>query len=73
MAAVFLKIFKVDFIKKPTFKIFRNDNFYAGQVVKENYLVCTLTFLQYYRDMLSTCIKTRNECGICKKKKKKKI
>ena len=29
-------------------KVFKNDNFHAGQVVKQNFLVCTLTFRQYY-------------------------
>ena len=29
-------------------KVFRNDILHADRVVKENYVVCTLTFLQYY-------------------------
>ena len=35
-------------------KVFRNDNFHAGQVVKKNYVVDTLTLLQNYIKMLST-------------------
>ena len=49
-------------------KVFRNDNFHAGQIVKENYVVFNLTFLQYDMKMLSISVKTKNECGIYKKK-----
>ena len=38
-------------------KVFRNNNFHASQEVKENYVVCILTFLHYYIKMWSTSIK----------------
>ena len=50
-------------------KVFRNNNFHASQVVKENYVVCTLTFLQYNIWMLSISVKNKNEFGVYIKKK----
>ena len=49
-------------------KVFRNDNFHASQVVKENYAVCTLTLLQYYIYMLSTSVKKQKWMGYLWKK-----
>ena len=52
---------------------FRNDNFHAGRVVKENYMVSTFTFLQYYIKMLSISVKNKNELRIYFKKYLKKM
>ena len=51
-------------------KVFRNKNFPASQVIKENNVVYTSNFLQYYIQMLSTSVKNKNKCGIDKKSKK---
>ena len=39
------------------FKVFRNDNFHASQVAKENEVVCTLTLL--YIDVIYICKKQK--------------
>ena len=44
-----------------------NDNFSARQEVKENCVVCSLTFLQLYILMLFTSVEDKNECGIYEK------
>ena len=37
-----------------------NQSFHAGEIVKKNYVVCTLTFLQcYYVDVIYGCIYRR--------------
>ena len=35
--------------------------------VNENYVVGTLSFLQYYIKMISSSVKNENECGIYEK------
>ena len=55
-------------------KVFRNDYFHAGQEVKKNYVVRTLTSFQYnkYIDVIHMCKNKINVVFIIKKKKKLK-